>query len=203
LVAAFPTEELVQQVRASPIPIVFGTGGDPVGRGLVASINRPGGNATGVNKICRWYLQEKEAWERYFRDMEPIEQELIKYMSSRFRVFLQRQEDPGSDAVRISDGSRLATILDQNLADPELPLLDVARWYYQVRLAARDIEEKDLSETERAAWNLGGGDFESETGIDPRNCECTRPDPNVCKCLVRLKAARTVLARAHSIGVFS
>ena len=43
-----PTEELVQQVRASPIPIVFGIGDDPVRVGLVASMNRPGGNATGV-----------------------------------------------------------------------------------------------------------------------------------------------------------
>jgi putative ABC transport system substrate-binding protein len=41
-------EELVQQVRASPIPIVFGIGNDPVRVGLVASMNRPGGNATGV-----------------------------------------------------------------------------------------------------------------------------------------------------------
>ena len=51
LVAAFPTEELVQQVRASPIPIVFGIAVDPVGMGLVASINRPGGNATDVNTL--------------------------------------------------------------------------------------------------------------------------------------------------------
>jgi putative ABC transport system substrate-binding protein len=40
-------EELVQQVRASPIPIVFSAGFDPVGMGLVPSINRPGGNVTG------------------------------------------------------------------------------------------------------------------------------------------------------------
>jgi putative ABC transport system substrate-binding protein len=41
-------EELVQQVHASPIPIVMTYGRDPVRVGLVASINRPGGNVTGV-----------------------------------------------------------------------------------------------------------------------------------------------------------
>jgi putative ABC transport system substrate-binding protein len=46
-----PIEELVQQVRASPIPIVFSTGIDPVGIGLVASMNRPGGNVTGVIRL--------------------------------------------------------------------------------------------------------------------------------------------------------
>jgi hypothetical protein len=126
-----------------------------------------------INTICNWYLHLEDAWALPFRDLAPVEQELVKYMCSRFRVFLQRRENPGGAAVRTSTGSRLATILDQYLADTKQPLLDVARWYSQARLATRGIEEKDLSDTELAAWTLGGRELKSETaGINPRNCAC-------------------------------
>jgi len=45
------TEGLLQQVRASPIPIVLITGSDLVRLGLVASMNQPGGNVTGVSSF--------------------------------------------------------------------------------------------------------------------------------------------------------
>jgi putative ABC transport system substrate-binding protein len=59
IAAAGTQSALAAKAATTTIPIVFSTAADPVAEGLVASLARPGGNASGVNNLATELVQKQ------------------------------------------------------------------------------------------------------------------------------------------------
>jgi ABC-type uncharacterized transport system substrate-binding protein len=93
---------LAAKAATTTIPIVFETGGDPVQLGLVASLNRPGGNVTGFSSISA-QLGSKQLG---------LLHELLPG-ASRFAVLVNPNR-PGVE-TQVSDAKAAATTIGRQL----------------------------------------------------------------------------------------
>jgi putative ABC transport system substrate-binding protein len=90
------------KAASTTIPIVFMVGRDPVELGLVESLNRPGGNATGINLLIV--------------EMESKRIELIRQLAPRSNVFavLINPESPDAD-VQLKAVQSAAHVLNERI----------------------------------------------------------------------------------------
>jgi putative ABC transport system substrate-binding protein len=88
------------------IPIVFSMGGDPVQEGVVASLNRPGGNATGVT-----ILATEIAAKRFqlLHELVPKAESIAAMVTGTSNVFSQTQSK-GFQSAALALGVRLQLV---------------------------------------------------------------------------------------------
>ena len=98
---ASATAALAAKAATTTIPIVFGSGGDPVKEGLVASLSRPGGNLTGVNFFTVELVAKRM---QLLRDLE--------LSAKRVAVLVNPADPEGYQAVRdieaAADGQQIS-----------------------------------------------------------------------------------------------
>jgi putative ABC transport system substrate-binding protein len=102
IVAGGATVAVPAKAATTTIPIVFTTGGDPVAQGLVASLNRPGANVTGI--------------ANFWAELEPKQLQLLRDLipnAARFGV-LADPASPNTQSI-IADLQAAARTLDRQL----------------------------------------------------------------------------------------
>jgi len=88
---------LALQAATSTIPIIFLTAGDPVALGLVASLNRPGGNLTGTTII---WLEMGQKWLQLLHDLVPTANTFALLVNPTSRVLAEAQSQNLGEAAR-------------------------------------------------------------------------------------------------------
>ena len=97
IVADSTPSVLALQAATSTIPIIFLTAGDPVALGLVASLNRPGGNLTGTTMIL---LEVGKKWLQLLHDLVPTANTFALLVNPTSRVLAAAQSQDLGDAAR-------------------------------------------------------------------------------------------------------
>ena len=97
IVADSTPSALMLRAATSTIPIIFFTAGDPVAVGLVASLNRPGGNLTGATALL---LEVAKKWLQLLHDLVPAANTFALLVNPTSRVLAEAQSQDLGDAAR-------------------------------------------------------------------------------------------------------
>jgi putative ABC transport system substrate-binding protein len=84
---------LAAKAATSTIPIVFQTGGDPVQDGLVTSMNRPGGNVTGVSRLSVTLEPKRLEFLHQLVPKSTVIGLLVNPTNPRYELVVQQMED--------------------------------------------------------------------------------------------------------------
>src|SRR6516162_2597980 len=110
---AIRTAKMVQDSGiGAAIPIVFAAGTDPVADGIVASLNRPGGNITGVTSIAAALASKRL---QFLRELVPNVETMSLLTNSDDPVAINERRDAGVAASAL--GWRQHTVVAKNERD--------------------------------------------------------------------------------------
>ena len=112
ILAAASPAALAAKAATASIPIVFVVGFDPVQEGLVASLNRPGGNATGMTMISNVLGQKRLELIREIAGQPSTAALLINPVNSDTAVELQSVEE-GARSLGVQLAIFRATTVDE------------------------------------------------------------------------------------------
>ena len=125
------TSAVAAKAATTTIPIVFNTGTDPVRLGLVASLARPGGNATGVN-IFTTELAEKRLG--LLLDVVPAEVTIAILLNPNFAPALANGRE--AEAAARAVGKEIVVFNAANESEIDTAFAGVAQLGSRARLSA-------------------------------------------------------------------
>ena len=107
---AIRTAKMVQDAGiGADIPIVFAAGTDPVAEGIVASLNRPGGNITGVTSIAAALAAKRL---QFLRELVPNVESIGVLTNSDDSAAVNERRD--AEVAASTLGWRLHTVIAKN-----------------------------------------------------------------------------------------
>jgi putative tryptophan/tyrosine transport system substrate-binding protein len=101
VIAAFsPPAVQAAKAATATIPIVFESGNDPIKAGLVASFNRPGGNATGINIAVEELLGKRLG---FLHELVPTASTIAAILNSQTPPYQTQSKDLQAAAQKLGN----------------------------------------------------------------------------------------------------